>query len=123
MAKKKSHGVNKSQAVRDYLAEHPDATASTIRPALADRGIDVSVALVGQIKQRMKKSGGSNGASATPTKKSAKKKRTGKPANRQKTGSSKAITADDLVEAKKFADELGGIDQARKALEYLKELG
>jgi hypothetical protein len=50
IAKKKSQGVNKSQAVRDYLVEHPDATASTILPALTERGIDVSVALVGQIK-------------------------------------------------------------------------
>jgi hypothetical protein len=35
----------------------------------------------------------------------------------------KALTADDLVEAKKLVDELGGIDQAREALKYLEELG
>jgi hypothetical protein len=31
----------------------------------------------------------------------------------------KALTADELVEAKKLVDELGGIDQAREALKYL----
>ena len=34
-------GPNKSQAVRDYLAQNPDATAKEIRPALAKDGIKV----------------------------------------------------------------------------------
>jgi hypothetical protein len=118
MAKKKSKGVNKSQAIRDYLTEHPDATASVIRPALAERGIDVSVALIGQIKQWMKKSGGK-----ATKKKAAKKTPAGKQAAPRESVSAKTLTAEDLVDAKKLVDELGGIDQARKALEYLEELG
>jgi hypothetical protein len=128
MAKKKSQGVNKSQAVHDYLTEHPDATASTILPALAERGIDVSVALVGQIKQRMKKSGESGSGESRAKKKAVKKKVVGRKAMAKKTTATsspaaKALTADDLMEAKKLVDELGGIDQAREALKYLEELG
>ena len=115
--KKESQGPNKSQAIRDYLAEHPDATASTIRPALAERGIDVSIALVGQIKQRMKKSGGPGSK-----KKTAKKKAARMAASRQ-PASANTLTAENLVEAKKLVDDLGGIDQARQALKYLEELG
>jgi hypothetical protein len=128
MAKKKSQGVNKSQAVRDYLAEHPDATASTILPALAERGIDVSVALVSQIKQRLKNSGESGSGKPTTKKKAGRKKVAGRKAMTKKTTATssraaKALTADDLVEAKKLVDELGGIDQAREALKYLENLG
>ena len=123
MAKKKSQGVSKSQAIRDYLAEHPDAKASTIRPALAERGIDVSLALVGQIKQRMKESGGS-GISTSPAKKrTVKKKSAGRKATRKKATSRNALSAENLVEAKKLVDDLGGIDQARQALKYLEKLG
>ena len=131
MAKKKSKGVSKSQAVRDYLSEHPGATASVVIPDLASRGIKVSVALVGQIKQRMKKSGESGGqkSASAPAKKSTAKKAAKKRASKKATATkatrstSKAVTADDLMEAKKLVDELGGIDQARKALKYLEELG
>jgi hypothetical protein len=128
MAKKKSQGVNKSQAVRDYLAEHPDATASTILPALAARGIDVSVALVSQIKQRLKNSGESGSGKSTTKKKAGRKKVAGRKAMTKKTTATSsraanALTADDLVEAKKLVDELGGIDQAREALKYLENLG
>ena len=54
MAKKKTQGPSKSQAVRDYLTGNPSATASIVVPELAQRGIDVSPALVSQVKKRMK---------------------------------------------------------------------
>ncbi len=71
MAKKKSQGPSKSQAVRDYLAEHPSATASIVIPELAQRGIDVSPALVSQVKKRMKEAGKLNGQNSA-TKKSGR---------------------------------------------------
>ncbi len=122
MAKKKSKGVSKSQAIRDYLAEHPDATASTIRPALAERGINVSLALVGQIKHRMNDSGGS-GSKRKTAKKTVGRKKAARKATPRKAASGSALSAANLVEAKKLVDDLGGIDQARQALKYLEELG
>lgn len=126
MAKKKSKGPNKSQAVRDYLTEHHGATASVVIPDLAARGIKVSVALVGQIKQRMKKSGEQGGQkpASAPAKKSAKTRARKKATATEFTPStSKGLTADDLMEAKKLVDELGGIEQARRARNYREELG
>jgi hypothetical protein len=57
-------------------------------------------------------------------KKAVKKKMAGRKAMTKKTTATssrptKALTTDDLVEAKKLVDELGGIDQAREALKYL----
>ncbi len=91
----------------------------------------MSVALVGQIKQRMKKSGESSGqkSASAHAKKSTGKKTAKKQVGRKATATistpstSKALTADDLMEAKKLIDELGGIEQARRALKYLEELG
>jgi hypothetical protein len=60
MAKKRSRGASKSGAVRDYLIQNPDATASTIIPELAQRAIDVSTALVSQIKRSATASGGAD---------------------------------------------------------------
>jgi hypothetical protein len=86
------------------------------------------VALVGQIKQRMKESGESGSGKSTAKKKAVKKKVAGRKAMTKKTTATssraaKALTADDLVEAKKLVNELGGIDQAREALKYLEDLG
>ena len=119
MAKKKQ-GVSKSQAVRDYLTENPDATASVVVPELAKRGIKVSPALVSQVKQRMKQAGDLDGQKTTAKKRPGRRSSTRKPTT---VSTSKALTANDLVEAKKRVDDLGGIDQARKALKYLEELG
>ena len=135
MAKKKSKGASKSGAVRDYLIQNPDATASTIIPELSQRGIDVSPALVTQVKTRMKRSGdlggtagvtGETAGKKTGGKKRAKKRARGtnvkKSATRVGTASN-TLTADELLETKKLVDELGGIDRARRALQYLEDLG
>ena len=117
MAKKKSQGPSKSQSVRDYLSENPSATASVVVPEMAERGINVSPALVSQVKKRMKESGQLDGQKAA-TKKSGSKKSSPK-----KSAPANALTAENLVEAKKLVNELGGIDQARQALKFLEELG
>ncbi len=121
MAKKKAQGVNRSQAVRDYLADYPDAKPSVIIPDLAARGIDVTANLIHQVKRRMNESGGQPAASA-PVKKRRGRKPAAK-ASAPRSSTSNRLTAENLVEAKKLVDELGGIDQARKALKYLEELG
>lgn len=132
MAKKKSKGTSKSGAVRDYLTQNPDATASTIIPELAQRGIDVSPGLVNQVKTGMKRSGDLVGtAGATAGKKTVGKKRAKKRArgtNVKKSAmtsgtASNTLTADELLETKKLVDSLGGIDRARRALQFLEDLG
>ena len=48
--------VNKSLAVRDYLALHPKATPKDVSAALKDQGLDVSPNYVSIVKFQMKKS-------------------------------------------------------------------
>ncbi len=46
----KSNGVNKTQAVRDYLKEHRKAKNAEVVEALAKRGISITSNYVGNIK-------------------------------------------------------------------------
>ncbi len=116
MAKKKV-AANKGQAVRDYLANNPEATATVVIPALAKEGITVSPGLVNNIRSQLKKVG--------TTKKAAKKRAAKRP--RPATASvskraGRALSADDIFEAKKLAEQLGGIAEARDALDVLESL-
>lgn len=45
MARPKAGEINKSQAVRDYIATHKRAKASTVVAALAEKGIEVPASL------------------------------------------------------------------------------
>ena len=127
----KREGVNKSAAIREYLAQSPDATAKEIVPALADKGIEVSAQAVSSIrhmlkqngapkKKRAKKTAAKRTTAAAP-KKNGRKKKTAK-RRTAPVATSKDFTATDLAQAKKLADSLGGISTAQKALETLDSL-
>ncbi len=47
--------VNKSQAIRDYLKTHRNAGPKEVQAALAQKGIKVTEALVGNVKSNAKK--------------------------------------------------------------------
>lgn len=114
MAKKKALGT-KTQAIGDYLAKHPNATASEVVPALAKVGINTSQQLVGKIRSQLKK--------ASKTKKTVVKKKAVKRRPAKKAVPKPAsLTAEDLFEAKTLVDTLGGLAEARKALETLERL-
>ena len=49
--------VSKSQAIRAFLAEHPDASSETIAEALAAQGIEVSPGLVAAVRAVLKSPG------------------------------------------------------------------
>lgn len=151
MAKKKTSDgdINKSEELRKYLRQHPEAGAATIIPEFADRGIEITRSLVSWVKQDMKKKGDLPAAPPKSAKKTTKKKaapkkttkkkpspkkkakatKRGKKAAAKTTPSPQAskpqtagLTAEDLMDAKKLADELGGIEQVRRALKYLEDL-
>ena len=185
MAKKRTAGGNsKSDAIRQYLQEHPDATAKDIVPALAQQGIVVSEGLVSVVRSSLKKRAGKKATKKKVGRNGRVSRRaataTGEPARgarsqairdylaqspgasskevvaglqakgievketlvnsikygkRSKALSRKRIvsrgrpgratgtlTSDDLLEAKRLADQLGGIKQARQALETLERL-
>ena len=108
MAKKKTAGINKSQAIRDHLAKQPDDGPKAIVVALGEKKIKVTEALASQVKYV--KAG-----------KKKRRRRKKKAATTQRTVSDK-ISISTLVQAKQMADQLGGIEKAKTALAALAKL-
>jgi hypothetical protein len=107
MPRKHKSKVNRSQAIRDYLAKTPKAGPSEIKESLAKNGIKVSDSLISAVKYKNPKS--------------RRGKKRGRPARAASNGA--AVAVDSLVAAKKMVDELGGIEAAEKAIGVLKRLG
>ncbi len=106
MAKKKA-GINKSQMIRDQIAAQPKDGAKAIVAALKKKGVKVTESLVGSVKYKKK----------------GKKKRRGKKAAAvAKPAASDKVSLSTLVQAKKLADGLGGIEKAKAALAALAKL-
>lgn len=110
MAKKKS-AVNKSAAIREHLTNNPDAMPQDVSDALRKKGIKVTSQVVSQVKYQMSKR---NGAAKRPA--SPAKSRNGNRAS----AIEKALP--DLVLAKRFADQVGGVDNAIAAVDALGKL-
>jgi hypothetical protein len=101
VAKKAERGV-KSQAIRDYLKAHRKATATEVVAALSEQGIEVSTAMVYNVKARHNMG----------------KRRRKAEASGEEVGPS--ITH--LLAAKRFVKETGGVKQAQEALAALAKL-
>ena len=103
MAKRK---INKSQKVRDYLAEHPDAGPTAVANALKRYG--VSVTLVSAIKSKGQTGG--------------RKRRTAKAARRRavrgrRTRARPTSRMEPVVAAAELIRVCGGVDEAKTALD------
>ena len=109
MAKRK---VNKTQAVKDFLAENPDAATNDVVAAMKAKGIVVSANYVSTIKSSVK------GKGKGKKKVAAKKK--GAPKKQEATDDKILLSA--LKEAKKLAERLGGIEEAKQAISALAQL-
>lgn len=99
MKKGSKKSGSKSQAIRDYKAAHPDAKPKAIVAALAEMKITVTPATV----------------STTLSMDKRKSKKTRK----SKDNSS---TLETLIQAKKMADQMGGVAKAREALNALAKI-
>lgn len=97
----------RSQAVRDYLGENPSASPKEVVEGLRARGVKVKVTLVNSIKY----------------KKPAKAVRRRAPSLRVAARMARAtdLTVDRLLEVKRLADSLGGVDHVRRAIELLEQ--
>ena len=115
MAKKSK--VNKSQAVRDYLAAQPNAMPKDVMAALAKDGITVSRILVSTIKTKLKK--------ASTAKMVAKKPAVAAtPAIVEKpTTNGGTITLEQVKKVACTIRTIGGIQRVTEVLEVIKELG
>lgn len=106
--------ISKSQAVRDYLAEHPSAMPKEIAPAVKTaHGLDVSPQMISMIKSKLGQKGRRRGRKARAAAPAA--------ASHRATNSAR-FTIEDLVTAKKLAQSMGGIPRAQEALAALARL-
>ena len=99
--KKSEHG-SKSQAIRDYLNANKSAKASEVVAALAEKGVTISPAAVYNLKARQ----------------SMGKKRS----KARSSGQTDTLSITHLLAAKKLVDEVGGVAQAKEALDALAKL-
>jgi hypothetical protein len=100
-----AEGPNKSEAIRNYKNENPDAGPKAIAAALADDGIEVTPAFVSTVLSNDKRKSG----------------RIGVRGRGRRSGGGDA-SLDNLIQAKKLAEQMGGIDQARAALDALERI-
>jgi hypothetical protein len=98
----------KTQSVRDYLSENPEASPKEVVEGLKAKGVKVKVTLVNSIKY----------------KKPAKAGRRRAPSVRMATrrSSRNGVTVEQLLEVKRLVDSLGGSEHVRQALETLNQL-
>jgi hypothetical protein len=103
--------VNASAAVRKYVKKHPEAMPKQISAALAKRGIDVKPNYVSIIKSKFLAATG-EAAGGEPG---------GAPARKGKSTGQK-YDLDDLMVAKKFAQQIGGVDRAKEVINAIAKL-
>ena len=120
--KKKKRGrpaTNKSAAIRAYRQAHPEAGPTAVSAALKKRGIIVSAAHVSNVKAtELKKTAkaGSHGAADN----GSMRRKPGRPG--RKPGASDAVSLGALIDARKFAAQVGGVDRAVNLLQSLAKL-
>jgi hypothetical protein len=101
--------VNKTQAIRDYFADHPKAMPKDAAQALTEmHGVEFTPGMVSNIKSQMGKKRRPAGRPGRPRKPAAK--------------TNADVKVDELLAAKRLAEQLGGVDKARHALDVLGKL-
>jgi hypothetical protein len=115
-AEKTSRSSNKSESIRQYMQENPDAGPTAVADALnAREGWKISPAYVSTIKNKVKETGGRR----------RRRRRRGRPRAGAVAGTSsgsRSLNERALLQAKQFAKESGGISQAKAALDLLSRL-
>jgi hypothetical protein len=104
---KKSGGPNKSVAIREYKAAHGDAGPKAIAEALGKDGLKVTPAFVSTVLSNDRRKAG----------KGRRRRRGGR---RGAPRGNQALAS--LIQAKKLAEQMGGIEPARRALNALAKL-
>lgn len=108
--------VNKSGAIREFIQAHPEVGPTAVAAALKEKGIVVSAAHVSNVKAAMQNKGanGSSGGAA------AGGRKPGRPG--RKAGAGDAVSLAGLLEARKFAAQVGGVESAVTLLQSLAKL-
>jgi hypothetical protein len=102
--------VNRSALIREYLTDHPDASTSDVKEAMALKRVRVSDAIVQRVLYQERK-----------------KRRQHSPTRRAgravKNGPTLDVMVSELVEAKRFAERVGGVEKGHALLSAYQKLG
>jgi hypothetical protein len=113
---RKPRAKSKSGAVRAYLTRKPDAGPTEVANALKKKGINISPAHVSNVKAALRKRAeGSNGVGRT----AGANDRAGR---RGRRASGDAVSLGSLLEARRFAERVGGLEKASALLDALTKL-
>jgi arginine repressor len=108
MAKKP---ISKTQAVRDYLKDHPRAMSGEIAKALTKQGIDITAAYVASIKTMINKTDAAKKPAAAPAV-------VAKP-----TKNGDAITLEQVKKVAQTIKTIGGLQRVIELLDVIKTAG
>jgi hypothetical protein len=109
-------GVNKSQAIREYLANNPNAPPKDVAEALRAQGIRVSSQLVSNVKTMRGTRGRRAGRPA------AAGRGAGRRGARRGRAGADSISVQNLLDAKRVIEQVGSVEAVRKALDALESL-
>ena len=143
MGKNKA-AVNKSQSIRDYLAQHPDTQNKDVAEALKKHGVNaqdvanLKARLKASVGTRAKKKAAKRGAPSKNCPKCSKTMHAAKatcdcgykfPAKKKKKrakiaaiSSGEGALSQKLADSIKIVDKAGGLEQAKQMLAAVKEL-
>jgi hypothetical protein len=103
----------KTQAIRDYLAAHPDASPKEVVEGLkTTTGMSVKLSLVSVLKYSKRKAG----------KRRRGRAMTMSTAARRTISNGSSLSFEQLVEVKRLSDSLGGSERVRETLDALAQL-
>ncbi len=121
MARKKSGAPNKSEAIRDYYAAHPDAKPKQVVAALQKKRITVSAGFVSTIRSKSKENATVGKPGRPPGTKTVRR---GRPAGRGDSSPAASLeySIDSLLKVKRIVNEMGGFGETRNALSALEKL-
>ncbi|MGN6544622.1 MAG: hypothetical protein ACTHK7_06215 [Aureliella sp.] len=120
MARTRAGGPSKSDLIRTASTENPEAGPTEIAKMIQTaHNIKVSPAMVSTVLSQDRTRGGKPAKRGRPPKAAAAGKGRKAAAAGSKAG---GVSVDTLVRIKQLADEMGGVDQARKALDALSQI-
>lgn len=98
-------GPNKSEAIRSFKSQNPDAGPKEISAGLAKSGIKVTPGFISTVLSNDRRKAGK------------KRRKGGRKPGPRPAGGNDALQA--LVQAKRLADQMGGVGKAKAALDAL----
>ncbi|MEM6469602.1 MAG: hypothetical protein AAF802_08510 [Planctomycetota bacterium] len=113
MAKKKTSGVNKSAAIRDYLSANSQAKPAAVAAALKAQGIEVDAQYVSIVKSNTKKQS---------KKRRSPSKRPSVPGPTRPSGVNDQVSIQSMLQMKKLVQEVGSFEEAHRSLTLLEQL-